>query len=64
MALVQGGELKLPEQKKGHDKVPPGGKVATDSAKPLSYLWPVGSIPLSVSPSQVHHHAGVTPTAA
>ena len=64
MALIQGGELKLPEQKKGHDKVTLGGKVVTDSAKPFSYLWPVGSIPLSVSPSQVHHHAGVTPTAA
>ena len=34
MALIQGGKLKLPEQKKGHDKVSPGGKVATDSAKP------------------------------
>ena len=64
MALIQGGKLKLPEKKKGHDKVSPVGEVATDSAKPLSYLWPVGSIPLSVSPSQVHHHAGVTPTAA
>lgn len=64
MALIQGGELKLPEQKKGHDKATPGGKVATDSVKPLSYLWPVGSIPLPVSPSQVHHHAEVTPTAA
>jgi hypothetical protein len=53
MALIQGGELRLPEQKKGHDKVTPGGNVVTDSAKPLSYLWPMGSIPLSVSPSQV-----------
>ena len=54
MALIQGGKLKLPEKKKGHDKVSPVGEVATDSAKPLSYLWPVGSIPLS---GQVHHHA-------
>ena len=28
----------------------------------LSYLWPVGSIPLGVPSTQIHHHSGVAPT--
>jgi hypothetical protein len=55
MALIEAGQLKLPNRENGQTKVTPS------RTEPLPYLGAVGTIPLSVSPAQIHHHPGAGP---
>ena len=55
MSLIQAGQLRLPNQENGHAKGTPS------HTEPLPYLGAVGTIPLSVASTQVHHHPGADP---